>query len=304
MNEHSNNPLVSIIVITYNSSKYVLETLESAREQTYQNIELIVSDDCSTDNTVDLCQKWLNENKERFVRTIIITTKKNYGIPANCNRGVNAASGEWVKYIAGDDMLIKTCIEDYITYSKSNPSAKIIAGGIITTGSSVRRKIFLPDQWQRLDAKQQLRWQIRNGSIVQGSSTIIERETLRFLNGFNEKYRLMEDFPFYVKATQNNFKLHTLKKPVVLYRTHVNSVLQKKESTFSMMYYQYTKDVIFPLAFQEKLYFFYWHKKIAYFLSDRKKQCPYNKQIFRYIVVAVLDPYSYYIKIKRLFKKT
>ncbi len=55
------NPLVSIIVCTYNSSKYVLETLESAKEQTYQNVELIVSDDCSTDNTVELCRKWIAE---------------------------------------------------------------------------------------------------------------------------------------------------------------------------------------------------------------------------------------------------
>ncbi len=303
MNGHSNNPLVSIIVITYNSSQYVLETLESAKKQTYQNIELIVTDDCSTDNTVDCCQNWLNENKERFVRTRIITTKKNYGIPANCNRGVIAARGVWIKYIAGDDMLIQTCIEDYITYSTSTPSAKVIVGGIITIGSSVRREIYLPDPWQRLDAKQQLRWQIRNGSIVQGSSPIIDSETLRFLNGFNEKYRLMEDFPFYVKATQNNFKLHTLKKPVVLYRMHDNSVLQEKESTFNMGYYQYTRDVIFPLAFQEELYFFYWHKKIEYFLSDRQKQWPYNKKIFRYIVAVILDPYRFFIRIKKFLRR-
>ena len=59
-------PLVSIIVITYNSAKYVLETLESAKNQTYQNIELIISDDCSIDNTVDICTRWLNENKDEI----------------------------------------------------------------------------------------------------------------------------------------------------------------------------------------------------------------------------------------------
>ena len=47
-------PLVSIIVITYNSAKFVLETLESAKAQTYQNIELIISDDCSSDNTIEI----------------------------------------------------------------------------------------------------------------------------------------------------------------------------------------------------------------------------------------------------------
>ena len=53
-------PLVSIVVITYNSAEYVLETLESAKAQTYQNIELIVSDDCSADNTVETCSRWQN----------------------------------------------------------------------------------------------------------------------------------------------------------------------------------------------------------------------------------------------------
>jgi glycosyltransferase involved in cell wall biosynthesis len=109
------NPLVSIVVITYNSSEYVLETLESAKAQTYQNIELIVSDDCSTDDTVETCRRWIAENKERFVRTELITIEKNSGIPANCNRGVRAARGEWVKGIAGDDLMsghfVSKCLE-------------------------------------------------------------------------------------------------------------------------------------------------------------------------------------------------
>src|SRR5690606_22852216 len=96
------NPLVSIIVITYNSSKYVLETLESARAQTYQNIELIISDDGSKDATVQICRDWLKENSDRFVHSQLLTVEHNTGIPANCNRGVKASKGEWIKLIAGD----------------------------------------------------------------------------------------------------------------------------------------------------------------------------------------------------------
>ena len=76
-------PLVSINITTYNSSKFIIETLESAKMQTYQNIELIVSDDSSVDNTVELCKKWIEKNKERFVRCKVITVEKNTGIAAN-----------------------------------------------------------------------------------------------------------------------------------------------------------------------------------------------------------------------------
>lgn len=111
-------PLVSVIVGTYNSSRFVIETLESIKAQTYVNIELIISDDCSADNTVALCENWLNENDNRFLGSKILTSENNSGIPANCNRGVKAARGDWVKLIAGDDFIsnkyLMECMNDCI----------------------------------------------------------------------------------------------------------------------------------------------------------------------------------------------
>lgn len=112
------SPLVSFVIVTYNSCKYVLETLESAKAQSHTNLELIVSDDHSTDNTVEICRRWIENNKERFVRAELIISEKNSGIPANCNRGVKAARGEWVKLIAGDDLVsehfVSKCFENPI----------------------------------------------------------------------------------------------------------------------------------------------------------------------------------------------
>ena len=55
--------LISIVVITYNNSNYIEETLESIKSQTYNNIELIVSDDCSTDKTVEITEEWIDKNE-------------------------------------------------------------------------------------------------------------------------------------------------------------------------------------------------------------------------------------------------
>lgn len=100
-------PLVSVIAITFNSEKYINETLDSIAAQTYENIELIISDDGSIDRTVSLCQKWISRNKKRFIHTELIAANENLGISANCNRGIRIAHGEWIKINAGDDVFLK-----------------------------------------------------------------------------------------------------------------------------------------------------------------------------------------------------
>lgn len=111
-----NNPLVSIVIITYNQSKYILETLESTRFQTYHNIELIISDDYSTDNTISICKDWLQKNKDRFINVKLVVPHKNTGTAINCNRGVNASTGKWIKLLAGDDKLPPESINDFVNF--------------------------------------------------------------------------------------------------------------------------------------------------------------------------------------------
>ncbi len=114
-------PLVSFCIVTWNTSKYILETLECAKNQTYQNIELIVSDDCSSDNTVELVEKWIKENGDRFNRTEIITVSNNSGAAANRNRAEIAAKGEYLKLLDGDDLVDDTFIEKGVNAFLANP---------------------------------------------------------------------------------------------------------------------------------------------------------------------------------------
>ena len=84
----NNSPLVSVCIITYNSSNFILDTLESVKVQTYKDIELIISDDGSKDNTVEVCRKWLMLNKKRFVNIVLLVSEQNLGISANYNRAI------------------------------------------------------------------------------------------------------------------------------------------------------------------------------------------------------------------------
>ena len=116
----SDNPLVSVLVVTYNSADYIIETLESIKAQTYANIELVLTDDGSSDNTIALAEKWIADNKTRFVDAKIITVKKNTGVSANYNRGVQACSGVWIKNVDGDDLITPNCIKSNIDHVQKN----------------------------------------------------------------------------------------------------------------------------------------------------------------------------------------
>ena len=222
------NPLVSIIVITYNSSKYVLETLESAKAQTYQNIELIISDDGSQDETVNLCKNWLAENKERFVHSQIITVEQNTGIPANCNRGVKASKGEWIKLIAGDDILMHDGCQVFRDYLAVRPNVKIVQGlctPFLTNTNQILQTIPPERNWyffKNASAKQ-LRLILNNNFII-APGIFIHSDIFKDINGFDEEFNNLEDYPFWLKVLNAGYTFNLLEKEIVYYRKHAESV--------------------------------------------------------------------------------
>ncbi|WP_337793032.1 glycosyltransferase family 2 protein [Phocaeicola plebeius] len=97
------SPLISIIVPCYNVEKYLPKCIESIINQTYKNIEIILVDDGSTDNTLKVCYKWAHKDKR-----IKVIHKENGGLVSARNAGYNVITGEWHMYIDSDDW-IDTC---------------------------------------------------------------------------------------------------------------------------------------------------------------------------------------------------
>lgn len=227
------NPLVSIIVITYNSSKYVLETLESAKVQTYPNIELIVSDDCSTDNTIEICKEWIDENKERFVRTELISVEKNTGIPANCNRGIKASQGEWLKLIAGDDALKAYAIQNVINVTKGSPSIEVLLTQVEVYKNNFCPNNLLsihPSNWHIIPIysnnplpQDQLEF-ILNGGYHSTPGLFIKKKVYDEIGYYEEKYPLNEDTPYYLSLGLHKKMIYF--KPIVTvnYRKSLNNL--------------------------------------------------------------------------------
>lgn len=260
------NPLVSIIVITYNSSIYVLETLKSVYDQTYKNIELIVTDDCSTDNTVEICENWLKKNEDRFVRTKIIKVEKNTGIAPNCNRGFNAATGQWLKFIAGDDVLLSHCINTYIQFINKQVDCKIVVGlnSLLNTGKQdVLNYIPLnkyDDTFFSASQPEQLKKILKGKVSINAQGFFINNQILKSIGGFDERFPYMEDAPLYLKLSINKLKFHGLNIVVALYRIHGSNVSGFKGKNFiNLRFYKSVElfdiYVLFPLFCKKMMIF-------------------------------------------------
>jgi glycosyltransferase involved in cell wall biosynthesis len=128
------NPLVSILIPVYNREHLVGETIESALAQTYSNIELIIVDNCSTDNTWDVLKSY----KEKDNRIKIFQNNKNIGPVLNWKRCIDEASGEYVKILFSDDLIEPNFIESAFSVFKENV-AFVLADIELFTKDGVRK---------------------------------------------------------------------------------------------------------------------------------------------------------------------
>jgi len=228
--------LVSVVVVTYNSSETILETLESIKNQSYSNIELIITDDCSKDNTISICKEWINLNTNRFNNVLLITSEQNTGVSANCNRGNLSANGEWIKEIAGDDILLPNCIEDNVIYVTENQNVNIVFSKCIRfkykNNIRILGKEVLTDKYKKIlnsDAETQLN-QLYENNFLPAASYFIRTSYFKS-SPYDEKYRNLEDYPYWLKCTKKGEKLYYFDIATVLYRECES--LSQSNKTFS-----------------------------------------------------------------------
>ena len=229
--------LVSISVITYNSSKYILDTLESVKAQTYPNLELVISDDCSTDNTIDLCKDWVKKNENRFVNTKIVVAPQNHGISANYNQGMDNCSGEYIKEIAGDDILLPNCVEDYVNFVAAHPQAYFCFGKAeVFDGDEERRKmareVWFNYDFFSLSHNEQLTWLYESSNPICSATYFYNREkAIEYGIRNDEEVPFVEDWPKWIHILEAGQTMYFLPKAVAKYRLSSTSLSTQHQST-------------------------------------------------------------------------
>jgi glycosyltransferase involved in cell wall biosynthesis len=227
--------LVSIVIASYNSSQFIVETLNSISKQTWNEIELIITDDNSTDDTVEVCHSWLQDNKYRFSNSALITSDKNTGVTVNANRGLHVANGHWIKLLGADDTLKPDCIENNMLWIRAHNDIKILFSRV-----EVFKDFFEPENILKIipdiplnsgsimaserSAKSQYKMLLICDRIHFTPSVFMHREILDSAGYLDERFRMMEDYPLWLNLTRKGVKLHFMDKVTVNYRMHSNAI--------------------------------------------------------------------------------
>lgn len=249
-------PIVTIVVMTYNSSEFILETLDSTYKQTYENIELIISDDCSTDNTVEIVKGWIKDHSCRYVNCKLLTAQKNTGIPANINRAIKVSNGVWIKILAGDDILTLDSTENQILAVSS--LTKILIGDAIHFMMNGNERVILEhNKVQDIapyffysDHYDQYRYLLYHPEYGLSQSALIKKDLFYSVAMYDERYSVLEDYPFWLNATKGGARIEIVEKPVMYYRIHYSVTSKKIDELYNMRQLEcmwgIKKEYIFP----------------------------------------------------------
>lgn len=120
--ETESQPLVSILIPTYNGEQFLSKAIQSALDQTYSNLEIIISDDGSTDRTVKIAESF----KDNCSVPYRIITHSNYGLVKNLNFSIQQAQGKYIKFIFQDDWLEPNCIEYMVNLAEQDPEIGLV----------------------------------------------------------------------------------------------------------------------------------------------------------------------------------
>ena len=248
-----NNPLVSIIMPAYNVEKYISDSINSVINQTYQNWELIVIDDCSSDRTRDIVKKFtLKDNRIKS-----IFTKQNSGKPAIAkNYAYDIVTGDFIAFLDSDDLWLKDKLEKQIRVLNGSDFKLCYAGGYLIDENGNEIGSFLPKYDNGYIFKKMLfRYEINNQSVLI-KKDVFER--------FNENITIGEDYNLFMNIIFRH-KVCNIKEKLIKYRIHKKSITKKGRIDLS-------DGVLLTLKDLDKKYNIKRNYPIGYLISWLKAQ--------------------------------
>lgn len=250
-------PLISICIPTYNGEKYIAEAMDSAINQTYKNLEIIVSDDNSKDSSIKIIESY--KNKTKIPITIYQHTPN--GIGANWNNCIKNANGEYIKFLFQDDVLQPNCIKEMVAILENDKNIGLVAS---------KRIFIIEDEYQTEETKKwvqgysdlqkDLQLPLQKGirildkklfksrlflksplnKVGEPSVTLFRRKLVQEIGYFREDLKQILDYEFYYRVLKK-YKIAIIEKELVKFRLHHEQATNKNKGKDVVDYKKYGK---------------------------------------------------------------
>jgi glycosyltransferase involved in cell wall biosynthesis len=196
------NSKISVITPAYNAENYIADAIKSIREQNYDNIEIIIIDDGSTDATATICKSL----------DVILIQQENLGISAARNTGLKAASGDLIAFLDADDLWFKDALKTLLDLLQKSESASFSLGLSMAVSKDLSP---LTD----------------THFILSLGAALIKKEVLEKIGEFDENLDFGEDIDLFLRIMEADFNCVVDTTPVLKFRRHENNTTNNREKT-------------------------------------------------------------------------
>lgn len=203
------DPLISVIMAVYNGEKYLVESIESIINQTFQDFEFIIIEDGSNDDSLRIIKEY--QNKDNRIR--IIKNKENIGLPASLNRGLKIAKGKYIARQDADDISLSNRLEVQCNYMEDNPEIDIL--GSDNFYIDIEGNIFYERSIDEFDVKHLL---LSEKTLFPHGTAFIRRSVFDDVGFYNESFIYTQDREYWMRSYIKNKKIYRLSKFLYKYR--------------------------------------------------------------------------------------
>jgi glycosyltransferase involved in cell wall biosynthesis len=237
-----NNPLVSIAVITYNQAAFIDEALTSALNQDYENLEVVVADDGSTDRTAEIILTYVQKYPGRLVA---LTGCPNLGVTGNSNRALKACKGKYIAFQGGDDILLPGKISRQVEWMETNRERVLCGHDVEIFESHSGRKLALWSENYPLRSGRGAALVVRYGVPFAATAVMVRADDIPSF-GFDPRVSLVSDWKLWIDCLAAGREFGYVDGVYARYRT--------AELNLSRHTQAITQDILITLALVESSY--------------------------------------------------
>jgi glycosyltransferase involved in cell wall biosynthesis len=210
-------PTISVVMPVFNASRFLSEAISSIQRQTYCDFELLILDDGSTDDSLDIAYSLSSVDPR-----IRVITNDHRGLVATLNHGCDIARGEFIARMDADDIAISDRLERQVSYMREHCDVALLGGAIDAIDSSGRNLFTL--RWPCL--QEGLNDQLLLDCCMAHTTILIKREAFLQLGGYRATYLHAEDYDLFLRMAER-FHIDNLPQVLTCYRLHEAQVSAK-----------------------------------------------------------------------------